>query len=64
MGEITRFLRFIREHPGIKGQFFDPTFLHSVGRSVEKNGFDEAKLFLWDSQYDGRLENRRLRSSK
>jgi hypothetical protein len=60
MGELAQFLRFVREHPGIKDQFFDPTFLHSVGRNVEKNGFDEAKLFLWDSQQMEHMEKQAL----
>ena len=60
MGELAQFLRFVREHPGIKDQFLDPTFLHSVGHNVEKNGFDEAKLFLWDSQQTDRLEKQAL----
>lgn len=60
MGELTRFLRYVREHPGVKDQFLDPTFLHSVGNSVEKNGFDEAKLFLWGSHNDERLEKQAL----
>jgi hypothetical protein len=60
MGEVAQFLRFVREHPGIKDQFFDPAFLHSVGRTVEKRGFDEARLFLWDSQHQGHLEKQAL----
>lgn len=60
MGEVVQFLRFIQEHPGIKDQFIDPRFLHSVGRTVEKRGFGEAKLFLWDSHHQGHLEKQAL----
>ncbi len=56
MGEIAQFLRFVREHPSVRDQFFDPAFLCSVGRTFEKRGFDEARLHLWDSHHQGRLE--------
>lgn len=60
MGEIAQFLRFVREHPKVRDQFFDPAFLHSVGRTFEKKGFDETRLYIWDSHQQGNLEKQAL----
>ena len=56
MGEIRSFLGRVRRHPGVRGQVFNKDLLNSVGSTVEKRGFEEARLFLWDSHYRSDLE--------
>lgn len=56
MGELTRFLRTIRTRPDVRNQFFDQAFLKGVGLTLEKRGFAEAKLFVWDNHFRSDLE--------
>ncbi len=57
MGEIRGFLGRLKRHPAVRNQVYSKDFLYSVGRTVEKRGFEEARLFLWDSHYRGDLES-------
>jgi hypothetical protein len=56
MGDLAKFLREIRQRPEVKNQFFDAKFLNNVGCVLERRGFEEARLFVWDSHFRGDLE--------
>jgi len=60
MGELARFLSEIRRDPDIKRVLFDTSFLDSVGRTLEKRGFEETRLFLWDSHSREDLEKQAI----
>ena len=56
MGDLAKFVREVRQRPEVKNQFFDAKFLNNVGCVLEKRGFEEARLFVWDSHFKGELE--------
>jgi len=56
MGDLAKLLREIRQRPEVKNQYFDNKFLSNVGCVLEKRGFEEAKLFVWDSHFRRELE--------
>lgn len=60
MGELARFLSEIRKDPNIEKILFDTSFLNSVGLILEKRGFEETRLFLWDSHSRGDLEKQAI----
>lgn len=49
MGELAKFLRDLRQHPELGDHFFEPRFLNNVATVLEKRGYEEVKLTLWDT---------------
>lgn len=56
MGDLSKFLSEVRKRPEVKNQYYDGKFLNNVGCILEKRGFEEAKLFVWDSHFRRELE--------
>lgn len=60
MGDIVNFLHQVKNNPEITKQAFNPHFLSNAGIILENRGFEEAKLFLWDSHFTEDLEQQSL----
>ena len=60
MGELARFLNEIKKdvYPG--NISFNTGFLNSAGIILEKRGFEETRLFLWDSHFRDDLERQAI----
>jgi hypothetical protein len=60
MGDLAQFVTEIKAVPGIRNHLFDEHFLDHAGTLLETRGFDEAKLYLWDSHRSRKLEKQAI----
>lgn len=47
MGELTDLVDRLQGDERITGVKFSPSFLEDVGNVLERRGFDETRLFIW-----------------
>ena len=60
MGELARFLNEIRKDVYAGNISFNTCFLNSAGIILENRGFEETRLFLWDSHFREDLERQAI----
>jgi|GEM_PF-1173681 len=60
MGELAIFMGKIRNDPRIAKIRFTSSFLEDVGNILNRRGFNEARLFIWDSRERRDLERQTL----
>ena len=60
MGDLAQFVSEIKNFREIRDNDFDEHFLDHAGTLLEHRGFDEVRLYLWDSHHKRNLEKQAL----
>jgi hypothetical protein len=55
MGELTVLAEKLRSDPRVAKTRFSSAFLEDVGNILERRGFSEARLFVWENRDRGDL---------